>query len=127
MALGLDDLAIGTWTSPAGDSGCTVLLPPPETVGSVAIRGQSPGTREAAALAPGRAVQHVDAVVLAGGSAYGLATADGVMAELEARGRGHVVPGGVVPIVAAAIILDAAATMPSVRPDADAGRAAARA
>ncbi len=124
MALGLDDVAVGTWTSPAGDSGCTVVLPPPGTVGSIAIRGQAPGTREAAALAPGATVQHVDAVVLSGGSAFGLATADGVMQALEAAGRGHPVPGGVVPIVAAAIILDAAAVDPNRRPDAAAGRAA---
>lgn len=124
MALGLDDLAVGTWTSPGADSGCTVVLPPADTVGSIAVRGQAPGTREAAALAPDTTVQHVDAVVLSGGSAFGLATADGVMAALEARARGHPVPGGVVPIVAAAIILDGAATDPSRRPDAAAGRAA---
>ncbi len=124
VALGLDDVAVGTWTSPAGPSGCTVVLPPPATVGSIAVRGQSPGTREAMALAPGAAVQQVDAIVLAGGSAFGLAAADGAMAALEARGRGFAVPGGVVPIVAAAIILDEAATRPGVRPDAAAGRAA---
>lgn len=124
MALGLDDVAVGTWTSPAGGSGCTVVLPPPGTVGSIAIRGQAPGTREAAALAPGATVQHVDAVVLSGGSAFGLATADGVMQALEAAGRGHPVPGGVVPIVAAAIILDGAAVDANRRPDAAAGRAA---
>ncbi len=124
MALGLDDVAVGTWTSPAGASGCTVVLPPPGTVGSIAVRGQAPGTREAMALAPGATVQHVDAVVLSGGSAFGLAAADGVMQALEAAGRGHPVPGGVVPIVAAAIILDAAAVQPGVRPDAAAGRAA---
>lgn len=124
MALGLDDVGLGVWTSPAGPSGCTVVLPPPETVGCIAVRGQAPGTREAAALAPGATVQHVDAVVLAGGSAFGLATADGVMRWLEARSRGHPVPGGVVPIVGAAIVLDTAATQPDVRPDAAAGWAA---
>lgn len=124
MALGLDDVGLGVWTSPAGPSGCTVVLPPPETVGCIAVRGQAPGTREAAALAPGATVQHVDAVVLAGGSAFGLASADGVMRWLEVRGRGHPVPGGVVPIVGAAIVLDTAATQPDVRPDAAAGWAA---
>lgn len=124
MALGLDDVTIGTWTSPAGGSGCTVVVPPPETVGSIAVRGQSAGTREAAALGPAATVQYVDAVVLAGGSAFGLAAADGVMRGLETRGRGHRVPRGVVPIVASAIIFDAAATRASIRPDAAAGRAA---
>lgn len=124
VALGLDDVAVGTWTASTGGSGCTVVLPPPETVGAIAVRGQAPGTREAAALAPGATVQHVDAIVLSGGSAYGLATADGVMAALEERGRGHPVPGGIVPIVAAAIILDGGATDPTCRPDAASGRAA---
>lgn len=124
MALGLEDVAVGTWTTPLGASGCTVILPPAGTVGSIAIRGQAPGTREAACLAPECSVQHVDAIVLSGGSAFGLATADGVMLALEAQGRGHPVPGGRVPIVAAAIILDGAATDPSGRPDAAAGWAA---
>ncbi len=124
MALGLDDVGLGVWTSPAGPSGCTVVLPPDKTVGSIAVRGQAPGTREAAALAPAARIQHVHAVVLSGGSAFGLATADGVMRWLEAQGRGQPVPGGRIPIVGAAIILDAAATDPDVRPDADAGWAA---
>lgn len=124
MALGLDEVALGVWNSPAGPSGCTVVLPPDGTVGSIAVRGQAPGTREAAALHPSATVPHVHAVVLAGGSAFGLASADGVMRWLERRGRGHPVPGGHVPIVGAAIILDEAAVQPDVRPDAAAGWAA---
>jgi len=52
MALGLDDVRIGTWTAPGRVSGCTVVLPPPGTVGAIAVRGSAPGTREAAALSP---------------------------------------------------------------------------
>jgi L-aminopeptidase/D-esterase-like protein len=124
VALGLEDVALGVWNSPAGASGCTVVLPPDGTVGSIAVRGQAPGTREAAALHPSATVPHVHAVVLAGGSAFGLATADGVMRWLERQGRGHPVPGGRIPIVAAAIILDEAAVRPDGRPDAGAGWAA---
>lgn len=124
MALGLDDIALGVWNSPAGASGCTVVLPPDDTVGSIAIRGQAPGTREAAILDPAASVQFVQGIVLSGGSAFGLATADGVMRWLETQRRGQPVPGGRIPIVGAAIILDAAAVSPDVRPDADAGWAA---
>jgi len=127
MALGVAGVAVGTWTAPGGVSGCTVVLPPEGTVGAVAVRGAAPGTREAAALSAFGRVEVCHAVVLAGGSAYGLAAADGVMAWLEERGRGFPVPGGVVPIVGAAILLDAAVGDPSSRPDAAAGRAACEA
>lgn len=125
MALGLGNVAVGTWTSPAGPCGCTVVLPPPGTVGSVAVRGASPGTREAVALGPQGRVSVCHGVVLAGGSAYGLAAADGVMRWLETQGRGHPVGEAVVPIVGAAIILDAGVADPALRPDAAAGWAAA--
>lgn len=121
MALGLDDVAVGVWESPAGDSGCTVVLPPVGTIGSIAVRGQAPGTREAAALHPLAAAPTIHAVVLAGGSAFGLAAADGAMRWLEQRGLGLPVPGGRIPIVGSAIIFDAAACRPDERPDAAAG------
>ena len=72
---------------------------PPETVGSVEIRGGAPATRETAVLDPLATVEHVDAVVLTGGSAFGLATADGVMQALAEQGRGFPTRGGPVPIV----------------------------
>lgn len=125
MALGLRDVAVGTWTSPAGPCGCTVVLPPEGTVGAIAVRGASPGTREAAALGPAGKVGVCHAVVLAGGSAYGLAAADGVMGWLEAQGRGYPVGDAVVPIVGAAIILDEGVRDPAMRPDSAAGWAAA--
>lgn len=127
MAIGIEGLAVGTWTSPAGPSGCTVLLPPDGSVGALAVRGQAPGTREAAALGPFGKVDVIHGVVLSGGSAFGLATADGVMRWLEARGVGYPVATGVVPIVGAAIVLDRGATDPAVRPDAGAGWAACEA
>ncbi len=123
MALGLDDVAVGTWTHPEGLTGCTVVLPPPGTVGGIAVRGAAPGTREAAALGPTGAVTTCDAVVLAGGSAFGLAAADGAMGWLEEQGRGHPTPTARVPIVGAAIVFDLLED-PSARPDAASGRAA---
>lgn len=127
MALGLDDVRVGTWTHPDVPTGCTVVLPPDGTLGAVAVRGQSPGTREAAALGPGGKVEVCHAVVLSGGSAYGLAAADGVMRWLEEQGTGYPVGPAVVPIVGAAIVLDVAVAVPHARPDAGAGRAAAAA
>jgi L-aminopeptidase/D-esterase-like protein len=124
MALGVAGVRVGTWTAPGAVSGCTVVLPPEGSVGAIAIRGGAPGTREAAALSPSGHVDVCHAVVLAGGSAYGLAAADGVMRRLEAAGIGYPVLGAVVPIVGAAIVLDGAVLEPSARPDAAAGAAA---
>lgn len=127
MALGLDDVRVGTWTAPGQVSGCTIVLPPEGAVGALAVRGAAPGTREAAALGAAGKVTVCHAVVLSGGSAYGLATADGVMRWLEARGIGYPVRTAVVPIVGAAIVLDAAVADPASRPGADAGLAACEA
>ena len=87
-------------------SGVTVVLPPPGTVGSVDVRGGGPGTHETDALDPTTLVPTVDAVVLTGGSAFGLVTAHGAQRWCEEQGRGFAVPGGVVPIVPAAAIFD---------------------
>lgn len=124
MALGVDGVRVGVWTAPNGPSGCTVVLPPPDTVGAIAVRGAAPGTREAVALSPQGRIAVCHAVVLSGGSAFGLATADGVARWLEARGIGHPVARSVVPIVGAAIVLDQGATDPAVRPGPDAGMTA---
>lgn len=86
--------------------GVTVVLPPPGTVGAVDCRGGAPGTRETDLLDPANTVRFVDAVLLAGGSAYGLAAADGVMRWLEEHERGVAMGEGVVPIVPAAVIFD---------------------
>jgi L-aminopeptidase/D-esterase-like protein len=124
MALGVPGVRIGTWTAPSGVSGCTVVLPPDGTIGAMAIRGTAPGTRESAALGPMGKVQVCHGVVLSGGSAYGLAVADGVVHHLEEQGVGYAVGDAVVPIVGAAIVLDAAVRDPASRPTAAAGRAA---
>lgn len=130
VLVGHADATGGGWLT-----GCTVVLPPPGTVGAVAVGGGAPGTRETDALAPGTLVSTVDAVVLSGGSAYGLATADGVMRWCERHGRGFVVsapdaPGPVVrvPIVPAAVVFDLGrGGDPSARPDARFGEAACEA
>ena len=108
-------------------SGTTVVLAPPGTVGAVDVRGGAPGSRETELLEPSNTVRHVDAVVLTGGSAYGLAAADGVMSWLEERGRGVAMTGGVVPIVPAAVIFDLPVGAWANRPTAEFGYAAAAA
>ena len=87
-------------------SGVTVVLPPPGTVGSVDVRGGGPATHETDSLDPTTLSQTVDAVVLTGGSAFGLAAARGAQRWCEENGRGFAVPGGLVPIVPAAAIFD---------------------
>ena len=107
-------------------SGTTVVLTPPGTVGAVDGRGGAPGTRETDLLDPINSVRHVDAVVLSGGSAYGLAAADGVMRWLEEQGRGVAMDGGVVPIVPAAVVFDLPVGGWDCRPTAEFGYAAAK-
>jgi L-aminopeptidase/D-esterase-like protein len=88
-------------------TGTTVILAPTGAVGGVDVRGSAPGTRETDLMRPTNLVDKVDAIVLTGGSAYGLATADGVMLWLEQKKRGWNVGGGnVVPIVGAAVLFD---------------------
>jgi L-aminopeptidase/D-esterase-like protein len=115
-------IRVGHWTGTG--TGVTVVLTPPGTVGSAEVRGGAPATRETALLDPQRLVDQVDAVVLTGGSAFGLATADGVMRHLEAQGRGVVTSGGAVPIVPTAAVFDLAASG-GERPGPEDGRAAA--
>ena len=107
-------------------SGTTVVLTPPGTVGAVDVRGGAPGTRETDLLDPMNSVRHVDAIVLSGGSAFGLAAADGVMTWLEQRDRGVAMEGGVVPIVPAAVIFDLPVGAWKSRPTAEFGYAAAQ-
>lgn len=118
-------IAVGHWTDAAARTGCTVVLVPAGTVASGEIRGGGPASREFALLAPNRHVATIDAVVLTGGSAFGLAAADGVMGHLEQAGRGYVTSTGRVPIVPTLGVYDLAVGDPAVRPDAAAGRAAA--
>jgi L-aminopeptidase/D-esterase-like protein len=97
---------IGHWTRADGKSGCTVLLFDSLSPAAVDVRGGAPGTRETDLLRADMMVQSVDAIVLTGGSAYGLATADGVMRYLRERGRGFQTTAGPVPIVPVAVIYD---------------------
>jgi len=117
---------VGHWTDPIAMTGCTVVLFPEPNVAAVEIRGASPGSRETALLAPGMRVETIQAILLAGGSAFGLAAADGVVAELEQAGRGHSTLAGRVPIVPAAVIFDLFLGDPTVRPGPANGTAAVR-
>ncbi|GAA0925559.1 P1 family peptidase [Pseudonocardia zijingensis] len=111
---------------PGALSGTTVVLAPEGgAVAGADVRGAAPGTRETDLLHPGAMVQRVHAIVLSGGSAYGLAAACGVMARLEEAGVGFPVPGGVVPIVPGAVVFDLGRGGDfSARPDAATGAAA---
>lgn len=116
---------VGHWTDPIARTGCTAVVLPPNSVASGEVRGGAPGTREFELLAPGRLVQHVDVVMLSGGSAYGLATCDGAMRWCEENGLGFATEkSGIVPIVVGAIIFDLAVGDATVRPNADNGYAA---
>jgi L-aminopeptidase/D-esterase-like protein len=119
-------IQVGHWTDPVAKTGCTVILFPEPNVAAVEIRGAAPGSRETALLAPGMRVEAVQAILLSGGSAFGLAAADGVMAELEQAGRGHPTPAGPVPIVPTAVIFDLLTGDPNVRPGPEQGSAAVR-
>jgi L-aminopeptidase/D-esterase-like protein len=118
---------IGHWTDAVGATGCTVVIAPPGTQAGVDVRGGGPGTRETDVIGPLAGTAEVTAVMLAGGSAYGLAAADGAMRWLEEQGRGYQTPGGLVPIVPAAVIYDLVEGDPASRPDHESGRAACEA
>jgi len=128
VAVGHAGRADGGWLS-----GVTVVLPPPATIGAVDVRGGGPATRETDALAPSALVSTVDAVCLTGGSAFGLAAADGVVRWCEERGRGFAVRGAtpgalVVPIVPTAAVFDLGrGGDAALRPDAALGYAACEA
>jgi L-aminopeptidase/D-esterase-like protein len=117
-------LAVGHWTDVEARTGCTVVLFPEGTVASGEVRGGAPATRETALLDPTRMVTRIDALLLTGGSAFGLAAADGVMAWCEEQGRGFPTAGGVVPIVVGLALYDLAVGDPAVRPGPEQGRAA---
>src|SRR5438128_3971908 len=101
-------LSVGHWTDLGRATGCTVVLAPERGMRAArAVRGRATGTRELDALHPRHLVGHVDAILLTGGSAYGLGAADGVVRWLRERGRGFPVgPAGIVPIVPTAVIFD---------------------
>jgi L-aminopeptidase/D-esterase-like protein len=117
-------IKVGHATDPAGLTGCTVVLCEAGAVGGVDQRGGAPGTRETDLLRPMHLVQKVHGVLLAGGSAFGLAAADGVMRYLAEHGVGVKAGPARVPIVPAAILFDLAVGSADARPDAEMGYAA---
>ena len=119
-------IEVGHWTNSEAMTGCTVVVLPEPNVTTAEARGAAPGTREYALLQPGMRIEQVQAILLTGGSAFGLAAADGVMRGLEADGRGHETPVGRVPIVPAAVIFDLFVGDSSVRPGPDEGAEAYR-
>ncbi|MAT98290.1 MAG: peptidase S58 [Anaerolineaceae bacterium] len=104
--LNLAGLKIGHATDEKNHTGCTVFLCPPNTVASVDVRGPAPGSREAVLLQPDKPIQFIQAVMLTGGSAFGLATADGAMRYLAEHGIGHFTPIRPVPLVPTAVVYD---------------------
>ncbi len=124
----VEGVKVGHHTLDERPTGCTVVLVEDGAVGAVDVRGGAPGTRELALLDPVNTVQEVHAVVLSGGSAFGLDTATGVMRYLAERGVGYPIRGGPVPIVPAAILFDLGLGESSTpRPGAEDGYKAARA
>jgi len=106
MSFNSAGIKIGHATNEAFHTGCTVFLCPEGTVGSVDVRGPAPGSRELALLVPDKPLHYVNGLVLTGGSAFGLATGDGVMRYLAEKGIGHPTPIRPVPIVPAAVVYD---------------------
>lgn len=117
-------ISVGHYTNAAAATGCTVVLCEDGAVGGVDARGSAPGTRETDLLRPTALVNEVHAVLLSGGSAFGLDAAAGVVRCLEERGVGLQFGGAVIPIVPAAILFDLSVVRGDIRPTADDGYAA---
>lgn len=127
MLTDVPGVRVGHWTHADALTGCTVVLLPENTIASGEIRGGAPATREFALLDPLRLVSTIDAVVLSGGSAFGLAAGDGVMGWLEQQGRGFPTKAGPVPIVIGMSLYDLTVGDGAVRPTAENGVEAAAA
>jgi L-aminopeptidase/D-esterase-like protein len=110
---------IGHFTDKKNITGCTVILCPPETRASCHLAGSAPGSRETALLAPDKKINEIHALLLTGGSAFGLSAASGVMTYLEEKGLGYKTGFGVVPLVPAAVIYDLNIGNPVARPTAE--------
>jgi len=120
-------IEVGHFNDPRRPTGCTVILTREGAVGGVDVRGAAPGTRETDLLSPGNLVQHVHGIMLAGGSAWGLAATEGAMRWLEERDVGMDVRFGTLPIVPAAVLFDLPMGDARFRPDAASGYAACEA
>ena len=116
---------VGHWSDLDAETGCTVVVFPEPNVAAAEVRGAAPGSRETALLEHGMRIEQIQAILLTGGSAFGLAAADGVVRALEADGRGHLTPAARVPIVPAAVVFDLKPEG-GIRPGADHGEAAYR-
>jgi len=128
--LSITDVAgikVGHFTDTRRPTGCTVILTEEGAIAGVDVRGAAPGTRETDLLNPLNTVQQVHAIMLSGGSAFGLDTATGAMRFLEERGIGFNVGVARVPIVPAAILFDLGVGDSKIRPDAEAGYKACKA
>ncbi len=123
-----DGLLVGHWTDHEGRTGCTAILAPDGAVAGGEVRGGGPGTREMDLLTPASGPRRIQGALFTGGSAFGLAAADGVVRWLGERGHGHPTRFGVrVPLVPAAVVFDLARGSAEARPDAAAGYAACEA
>ena len=118
---------VGHATDPVGLTGCTAILFERTAIVSVDVRGSSPGTRETDRLSPAGSVRETHALLLTGGSAFGLAATDGVVRFLEERGVGLDVGVARIPLVSAAVLFDLVTGSPDARPDAAMGYRAAEA
>jgi L-aminopeptidase/D-esterase-like protein len=124
---GIEGIRVGHYTLKERPTGCTVILADGGAVASVDVRGAAPAARETDLLEPGALVERINAIVLSGGSAFGLDAASGVMRYLEERKIGFEFGGAYVPIVPGASLFDLAVGDPRIRPDADCGYRAAQA
>jgi L-aminopeptidase/D-esterase-like protein len=118
---------IGHYTDERGQTGCTVILPPPGTTAAVDVRGGAPGTRETGVFTPGNLVSEIHGLLFTGGSALGLAAAAGVTAWLRGEGVGFAIGPARVPMVAAAVLFDLAVGDPDAYPGEAEGAAACKA
>ena len=112
-------IKVGHAHDEAGVTGCTVMLAEEGAVGGVDVRGSAPGTREIEALKPVRLVDRIHAVLLTGGSAFGLRATEGVQRYLEEKDIGFATAAGKVPVVPSAVIYDLAVGDAGSRPDAE--------
>jgi L-aminopeptidase/D-esterase-like protein len=122
-----EGVSVGHWTDAKGRTGCTVVLAPEGAVGGVDVRGGAPGTLGTDTLRPGTLIERAHAVVLTGGSAFGLDAAAGIMRYLDEGGVGYALGPVRVPIVVGAVIFDLLVGDPRARPSGDDGYAACQA
>jgi L-aminopeptidase/D-esterase-like protein len=122
-----DGFLVGHWSDPEGLTGCSVVIPPGGSRGGVCVQGGGPGTRETDTLSPLSRSKEASAVLLTGGSAFGLAAGDGVARWLEQHEMGYWTPFGRVPLVPGAVIYDLGTGDPAKRPGPEEGYAACEA